>query len=49
MEEKNGVLYIDPGSAGLKRFSLPISVGKLEIKKGKLTVELIELHATSKK
>jgi uncharacterized protein len=49
IEEKNGVLYINPGSAGPRRFNLPISVGKLEIKKGKLTAELVELHPTSKK
>ena len=28
---KDGVLYFNPGSAGPRRFSLPISVGKLEI------------------
>jgi hypothetical protein len=49
IEEKNGVLYINPGSAGPGRFKLPVSVGKLEIKKGKLIAELIELHPTSKK
>ena len=49
IEEINGVLYINPGSAGPRRFSLPISVGKLQIQKGKLTAEIIELHPTSKK
>ncbi len=49
IEEKNGVLYINPGSAGPRRFSLPVSIGKLEIKKAKLTAELIELRPTSKK
>jgi putative phosphoesterase len=49
IEEINGVLYINPGSAGPGRFNLPVSVGKLEIKKGKLTAELIELRPTSKK
>jgi uncharacterized protein len=44
IEEKNGVLYINPGSAGPRRFNLPITVGKLEIKKGKLTAEIIHLH-----
>ena len=33
IEEINGVLYINPGSAGPRRFSLPISVGKLQIQK----------------
>jgi putative phosphoesterase len=49
IEEKNGVLYINPGSAGPRRFNLPITVGKLEIKKGKLTAEIIDLSGTIKK
>jgi uncharacterized protein len=38
------VLYINPGSAGPKRFQLPISVGMLEIKDGKITPRIIELE-----
>jgi hypothetical protein len=49
IEEKNGVLYINPGSAGPRRFNLPITIGKLEIKKGKLKAEIIELPVTKKK
>jgi uncharacterized protein len=30
-EIKDGVLYFNPGSAGPRRFSLPISLGKLKI------------------
>jgi hypothetical protein len=30
-EMKDGVLYFNPGSAGPRRFKLPISVGRLEI------------------
>jgi putative phosphoesterase len=37
------VLYINPGSAGPKRFQLPISLGMLEIKNGKITPQIIEL------
>jgi hypothetical protein len=40
---KDGVLYFNPGSAGPRRFKLPISVGKLEIVDGKLTGRIIEL------
>jgi putative phosphoesterase len=43
MREKDGVLYVNPGSAGPRRFSLPISAGRLAIADGKLSVELIEL------
>lgn len=33
IEWKKGVLYFNPGSAGPRRFSLPVSVGFLEISK----------------
>ena len=35
MKMENGVLYINPGSAGPRRFSLPISIGFLEIAEGR--------------
>jgi uncharacterized protein len=43
IEEKNGVLYFNPGSAGPRRFSLPVSVGKLVIEARKVRVELVQL------
>lgn len=43
IEERKGVLYFNPGSAGPKRFSLPISLGFLDIADGKVTAELKEL------
>jgi uncharacterized protein len=42
-ETKNGVLYFNPGSAGPKRFSLPVSMGRLIVENGKLIPELIRL------
>src|SRR5215467_338720 len=42
-ELKNGVLYFNPGSAGPKRFKLPVSVGRLEIEAGRITGKIIEL------
>lgn len=44
IEEKNGVLYFNPGSAGPRRFSLPISVGRLTIADGNVKAELIDLR-----
>jgi uncharacterized protein len=44
IEEKNGVLYFNPGSAGPRRFNLPVSVGKLRIGAGKVRAELVELE-----
>jgi hypothetical protein len=43
MEEKNGVLYFNPGSAGRRRFRLPVSVGRLEIRSGDVFGELVSL------
>jgi putative phosphoesterase len=43
MEEKNGVVYFNPGSAGPRRFRLPVSVGRLTILAGKVGAELVEL------
>ena len=40
---KNGVLYFNPGSAGPRRFALPISVGRFTIEEGQLKADIIEL------
>jgi len=42
-EITNGVLYFNPGSAGPKRFVLPVTVGKLLIRNQELEPEIIEL------
>src|SRR6266404_5633095 len=44
VEEKHGVLYCNPGSAGPRRFHLPVSVGRLMIAAGKVRAELVELQ-----
>ncbi len=43
LEEKNGVLYFNPGSAGPRRFKLPVTVGKLFLENGTVRGEIIEL------
>jgi uncharacterized protein len=43
VERRDGVLYINPGSAGPRRFSLPISLALLELNDGEAQVELISL------
>lgn len=40
IEHRKGVLYFNPGSAGPRRFSLPISVGFLTMENGAITPEL---------
>jgi putative phosphoesterase len=42
-ETRNGVLYLNPGSAGPRRFSLPIALAKIQITDGRLSHEIIEL------
>jgi putative phosphoesterase len=44
METKDGVLYFNPGSAGPRRFDLPVSVGRLLVADGKLRGELVYLQ-----
>lgn len=41
--EKDGVLYINPGSAGPRRFSLPVAVARLTVSDRRIEPELIEL------
>ena len=42
-ELKNGVLYFNPGSAGPRRFRLPVTIGRLRVKEGKVSGEIIEI------
>ena len=42
-ETENGVLYFNPGSAGPRRFRLPITVGKLVIEDKTVRGEIIHL------
>lgn len=43
-EVKNGVLYFNPGSAGPRRFKLPVTVGRLVVEGGAVQGEIIELR-----
>lgn len=42
-ETRDGVLYFNPGSAGPRRFRLPISVGRLIIEGGGVRGEIITI------
>ena len=44
-QERDGVLYLNPGSAGPRRFTLPISLARLTIADGTLTHEFVTLDA----
>jgi uncharacterized protein len=41
--ERNGVVYINPGSAGPRRFSLPITVALLDLTKQPPKAKFVEL------
>lgn len=41
---RDGVLFVNPGSAGPRRFKLPVAVGKLFIQNQRVNAELIELR-----
>ena len=47
IDEREGVLFLNPGSAGPRRFKLPISVARLIIRGPSVHAELIELLASS--
>jgi predicted phosphodiesterase len=44
LEKKNGVLYFNPGSAGPKRFRLPVAVGRLKVLGKKIEAEIVQLE-----
>jgi uncharacterized protein len=43
-EMRDGVLYFNPGSAGPRRFRLPVSVGRLMVEDGAVRGELVSLR-----
>jgi hypothetical protein len=42
-ETRAGVLYFNPGSAGPRRFKLPVSVGRIQLSKEKIEAEIVAL------
>lgn len=42
-EERGGVLFVNPGSAGPRRFTLPISIAELVVDGGDVSVRFAEL------
>jgi len=47
IQDRDGVLYLNPGSAGPRRFRLPVSVARIEILDGQLSARIISLDPTS--
>jgi putative phosphoesterase len=46
-EVRNGVLYFNPGSAGSRRFRLPVTVGRFRIAEQRIEAEILELKIRS--
>ena|ERR1017187_1185729 len=42
--QKNGVLFLNPGSAGPRRFNLPVSLALLRVMGKTVEAQLVELH-----
>lgn len=43
VEERNGVLFVNPGSAGPRRFSLPVAVAQLVLGSGRCDAHITQL------
>jgi len=43
-EQRDGVLYFNPGSAGPRRFRLPVSIGRLTVERGRVIGTLTTLE-----
>jgi len=43
IETRDGVLFVNPGSAGPRRFRLPVSVAHLQVQGGRVSAEWCEI------
>ena len=48
IEQRDGVLYLNPGSAGPRRFKLPVTIARLEVRGNQVRARLVELEASRK-
>ncbi len=46
IDYRGGVLYLNPGSAGPRRFRLPVTVARLSVVDGRVTAEIVELDVS---
>jgi predicted phosphodiesterase len=44
IETRDGVLFLNPGSAGPRRFTLPITVARVRVNGQRVHPEIIELR-----
>lgn len=44
IERRDGVLYVNPGSAGPRRFRLPVAVAELIVRNGEISARIVQLE-----
>ena len=44
IQRRNGVLYLNPGSAGPRRFKLPVTVALVRVTRDDMRAEIVELQ-----
>jgi predicted phosphodiesterase len=44
IERRDGVLYVNPGSAGPRRFKLPVAVAELHVAGPSVEAKIVELE-----
>ena len=47
-QEREGVLYVNPGSAGPRRFRLPVSLARADVRQKPWRIEFVELTPAEK-
>jgi putative phosphoesterase len=47
VEERRGVIYLNPGSAGPRRFTLPVCLAHLSVLDDKVNADIIELSVSA--
>lgn len=47
IERRDGVLYVNPGSAGPRRFRLPVSVARIHVRDDAVEAEIVMLQPNS--
>ena len=43
VQERNGILYLNPGSAGPRRFDLPVTLARVSLTDGKMLTHIVTL------
>jgi uncharacterized protein len=43
IDERDGVLFLNPGSAGPRRFDLPVTIARLTTEEGRLRAQIVDL------